>query len=69
MAAPFLPPPNLAGISPPPPPQNPVVYADIAPALDYVCQLNDRHQMGKTSDANISVHIVTEFCIRFCDGR
>ena len=37
MAAPLLPPPNAAGVPLPPP----VVFADIAPAIDYVRQLND----------------------------
>ena len=47
MAAPFLPPPNLAGIAVPPLPQNPVIFADIAPAVNYVRQLNDG-RIGET---------------------
>ena len=37
----FVPPPNLAGVAVPAPPQQPVSFADIAPAIDYVRQLND----------------------------
>jgi len=48
----LLPPPNLAGVALPPPPQNPVIFSDIAPAVDYARQLNDG-RLGR-SQSNIS---------------
>lgn len=64
MASPFLPPPNLAGIALTLPPQNPVVYADIAPAVDYVHQLDD----GRISRTQRSISLFV-LILNFASGN
>jgi hypothetical protein len=49
LPGPLLPPPNLAGIVLPPPPADPVTHADIAPAIDYVRELNNG-RLGNSLD-------------------